>query len=412
MKRTTGIPKSFLKTVEKPSAIANDGTVDDTKHPSGVMINADGDWVIAEPDKASWDQYQARAKVSAAAQEAVVQGSKVLQERGLECPLDKRLFIEPSQTPCCQKTYCLECITNALLENDLQCPHCSHENVLLDELKPDTQMAERVQEYEKEQQLKVSAEATKPLKKDPQHDAVLIKHEGKEATQSPKSKLSPKDAKAILTEAAETVKDGSKAPADNTTRKRSAEGDLNGPAQKITKQEESNASHGPTNTPLQPWTGNLEPNQAGTGTMGPMGLPVSAAFMNMPINMMSMMPMQNPMSMANPFLGGAGNWNAMWNGGYSQQPMGMAGGGGFMNGSMNGQFGTHNMNMGMDHGFGTPNAMNSTGSGRGTFSNQQRNHFGGSRANEEDSAYFRKPVNPHRHQGRRNVNRPADYREI
>jgi len=33
--------------------------------------------------------------------------------------------------------------------------------------------------------------------------------------------------------------------------------------------------------------------------------------------------------------------------------------------------------------------------------------------NEEDDAYFRKPVNPHRHQNRqKRVLRPSDYREL
>jgi len=50
VKRTTGIPRSFLKTVEKPLALTSDGTTDDTKVPTGVMVNAEGEFVIAEPD--------------------------------------------------------------------------------------------------------------------------------------------------------------------------------------------------------------------------------------------------------------------------------------------------------------------------------------------------------------------------
>lgn len=44
IKRTTGIPKSFLQTVEAP---AKDGEVN---HQAGVMIGADGGFVIARPD--------------------------------------------------------------------------------------------------------------------------------------------------------------------------------------------------------------------------------------------------------------------------------------------------------------------------------------------------------------------------
>ena len=46
------------------------------------------------------------------------------------------------------------------------------------------------------------------------------------------------------------------------------------------------------------------------------------------------------------------------------------------------------------------------------FANQQRSTLGQKPPNSEESAYFRQPVNPHRHQGRRNIPRPADYREI
>lgn len=151
VKRTTGIPRSFLKTIERPTALTNDSAWEESKQPSGVMVNAEGDWVIAEPDQASWDNYQAKAKASAAAREAAALGSKELQQRGLECSIDKRLFVEPTKTPCCQTTYCLECITNALLENDLCCPNCSADNILIDNLEQDNEMGFKVRNYEKEQ---------------------------------------------------------------------------------------------------------------------------------------------------------------------------------------------------------------------------------------------------------------------
>jgi len=84
-----------------------DGSNDDSKI-SGVMVNADGDFVIAQPDKASWELYQEKAKASAAAaaEFATPESSKELQARGLECPIDKRMLLEPTKTPCCKKTYC------------------------------------------------------------------------------------------------------------------------------------------------------------------------------------------------------------------------------------------------------------------------------------------------------------------
>ncbi|KAL8694277.1 MAG: hypothetical protein Q9218_001045 [Villophora microphyllina] len=413
VKRTTGIPRSFLKTVEKPTAMANDGTVDETKQPAGVMVNADGEWVIAEPDKASWDQYQARAKVSAAAQEAAAQGNKELQERGLECPIDKRLFIEPSQTPCCQKTYCHECITNALLENDLRCPHCSTENILLDDLRPDEQMIKRIREYENEQQIRRSPEAVNLPKGTDKEGMVPVKEEATEA--SPKELANAEESRTsemTSTDLQGHEKATSETSNSTSSRKRSADTTLENSTKKTMRKESSASSHNQARPPQSSSTGLPQ-------TLGTMGLPVPTTFMDMPMNMMPMMPMMpaansmfDPATMGNPFMGGASNsWNVPWNAGFLQQSVGMVGGG-YMNGTMNNQFGTHNMQMPMNTNFTVPSGMNSNGAGRGTFSNQQRNHFTGPRANEEDSAYFRKPVNPHRHQARRNVNRPTDYREI
>ena len=91
-----------MKTVDKP-VLTGDG--EDAKPPSGIMVNAEGQFVIAEPDKASWEQFQAKTKSSAAAQKAAALGDKELQDRGLECSIDKRIFIDPMKTPCCEKTF-------------------------------------------------------------------------------------------------------------------------------------------------------------------------------------------------------------------------------------------------------------------------------------------------------------------
>lgn len=423
VKRTTGIPKSFLKTVEKPTSMANDGTVDETKQPSGVMVNADGEWVVAEPDKASWDQYQARAKVSAAAQEAAARGDKILQERGLECPIDKRLFVEPSRTPCCQTTYCLECITNALLENDLHCPHCNTENILLDDLKPDDQMCERIRDFEREQLSGQDPEAVKSSKDTSGYEKPAVKPVSAEKNQElnkirsnvlpeslPKCQITPTGSVDSSTSASNLSK-------ENGSRKRPADELLVNtrtpppPSAETAKQGFQNTSQSNGNPPSSVLTGNFGLNQ----TVGAGMLPASNAFMNIPMSMMPSMPnlmgAYDPMMMMmNPMLAGSNpNWTATWNGASPPNQYTMAGGG-YLNGMSNGNFDTQNMPY---NGFAGSNGLGTNnGSGRGNFSNQQRNHFAGSKNNEEDSAYFRKPVNPHRHQTRRNQNRPTDYREI
>ncbi|UZP35711.1 hypothetical protein NXS19_003527 [Fusarium pseudograminearum] len=157
VKRTTGIPRSFLQKVDKSVVLAQtDG--DETKRPSGIMVNAEGDFVIAEPDKASWEQFQAKAKSSATTNAPA--GDKEIQEQGLECSIDKKMFIEPMKTPCCQKTFCNDCITNALIESDFVCPACQSEGVLIDDLQPDEEASKKIQEYLKE---KETAKSPPPL---------------------------------------------------------------------------------------------------------------------------------------------------------------------------------------------------------------------------------------------------------
>ncbi|KAL9005068.1 MAG: hypothetical protein Q9188_002141 [Gyalolechia gomerana] len=425
VKRTTGIPKSFLKTVEKPTSMANDGTMDETKHPSGVMVNADGEWVVAEPDKASWDQYQARAKVSAAAQEAAARGNRVLQERGLECPIDKRLFVEPSKTPCCQTTYCLECITNALLENDLRCPHCNTENILLDDLKPDDQMSERIRDFEHEQLSSQAPEAVKTPEDASGYEKPAVKQENAEPKEEPNkitfdvAPESPSKRQITSTGLLDSTTSAIEPSRDNSSKKRPADAPLINtrtpppPGAEAVKQRIQNSSFSNGSLPSSASAGNLGLNQ----TMGSGVPPAPNAFLNMPMSMMPSMPnlmgAYDPMMMMNPMMAGNNtNWNATWNSAFPQQQFAMAGAG-YPKGMSNGHFGTHHMQIPMSNGFTGSNRMNmNNGSGRGNFSNQQRNHFGGSKANEEDNAYFRKPVNPHRHQTRRNINRPTDYREI
>ena len=411
VKRTTGIPRSFLRPIEKPAALSNDGTHNDTKQPAGTMVNADGNWVVFEPDKASWEKYQAKTKASAAAQEAAVRGSKELQEKGLECSIDKRLFLDPTKTPCCNTTYCNECITNALLDNELQCPGCATTNVLIDDLTPDTDMAAKIRVYEEET---INAKKEKENSKSP-----VIKREGSQS-QSP-------DASRTVTPEP-TVNENSK--------KRSADEELEnkriplGPkAEIMSKKSSGQDSQQPSSTPAPGAlpNGSLS-NQ--TSFMNGAFMPQAGlnlmdfsnmnGFMNMPMSMpMSLAPMMamspampNPMMMPpGPFMGGnMGGWNSGAGFAFPQQGNGMYGVGNFQNGMIpNGGYGQTNVSGNMQPGMNRPGQ---NGQGMRNFANQQRTTFSTPRPSEEDSAYFRKPVNPHRHQGRRNVHRPTDYREV
>lgn len=422
VKRTTGIPRSFLKTVEKPVALTSDGTTDDTKAPSGVMVNADGEYVVAEPDKKSWEQFQAKAKSSVAALKAAASETKELEERGLACPLDKRMFVEPMKTPCCEKTYCSDCITNALIESDFVCPGCQTAEVLIDDLKEDDDMKKKIEEYQKK---KESAKAVAPSSNTPQAEKSGSKSGTPEAIADEK-KSSSKSTTPVPTPAAAT-KSPSKSPTNaskpaspikdaattpvlqakvTNTKKRPADDLLENP--KIPKGPKAMQQQ-------QQQQAQRQAQQGMMNGMNPMGFP------NMPFDMnqfngfgMGNMNMMNPYAMGVPNMMGMG-------GGMMNPMMGMNGFpamNGFPNMNMgmpfgNGYGGGMGVGMGYGGGNGNANANGNIGSGQqGQFPNQQKTFSSAPAASQEESAYFRAPVNQHRHRNYQKKTRPSDYREL
>jgi len=426
IKRTTGIPRSFLRIVEKPTTLTGDGTTEDIKQPSGVMVNADGDWVVAEPDSKAWDRFQERAKVSAAAQKEILLGSKELQDKGLECSIDKCLFVDPTKTPCCQTTYCNDCITNALLDDDLQCPGCGKEGILIDDLTSDTDMVAKIRSYEnekaaaKKEQQKQGEKETTPV--------VKLEADGQIPKERPNSKSPNLNSKSP----------SSSTSSNTNSKKRPAEEEL----------ENDRVATGLNGKPAS--TTATTPMTKAAVTTKPFQFPPELAFLNQPpsintnmtpfpnmnafpgipgMNMPGIMNMNAAtnaammnammMPMPNAFPVGGMPWNGM-NNFNNIAPPPFNGGNGMYGGGMMSNTNFLNTQVPFNNNINTFPRGNSTiyGAGRGSnnnnhnnnnFTNQQRN---ASRPNAEDSAYFRQPVNPHRHQGRRNVPRPTDYREI
>ncbi|PLB50501.1 DWNN-domain-containing protein [Aspergillus steynii IBT 23096] len=417
VKRSTGIPRSLQTKVEKPETIAMDGSSEDMRN-TGVMVNADGDFVIAKPDKAAWELYQEKAKASAAAaaEAAAAEYSKELQARGLECPIDKRMLLEPTKTPCCQRTYCNDCITNALIESDFVCPGCSTEGVLLDNLSADDQAVAKIKAYETEK-----AESKKEKEKQ-------ISHEGLPTNMS----SAPGDA-AVTIPAPTLPSQG----AQVDSKKRHAEAEHSGTA---AEEPNANTSSKKLKTDNIQATGEMRTSQnqnlngsssalpfgqqmsfPGLGFMQAPGIPAMSfpdpgyvedgmGFINNPMGLNPTANFPNAMDQA---------WNPMNTLGFNSLQGGPYGDA--VSGAMHGGYGAAGMYNDVGD---TPSNMFpmstmmahnpgfSQGPGMGHFSNQQRTTFSTPYAREEDTAYFRQPVNPQRHQARHRRIRPSDYREL
>ena len=65
----------------------------------------------------------------------------------LTCPICSKLLRDAVLTPCCSTAFCDECVSNALLDNDMLCPECETRIKSLEKLKVDEDRRERAKKY-------------------------------------------------------------------------------------------------------------------------------------------------------------------------------------------------------------------------------------------------------------------------
>lgn len=176
-KRTTGIPKSMLKTVEQP-------TEEDQR--AGVMLTADGTYVVARVDSDSWRKNRVRTKPLT--QSDVYQSAPT--DTSLACPLCSKLLRDAVVTPCCKTKYCEECIQTHLLEHEFTCAECDKRIADLEQLKADDETRKKVKEYIKEtieqSEKEIEEEARKAEQGDSgDQDGNKSGSPGRQQTQSP-----------------------------------------------------------------------------------------------------------------------------------------------------------------------------------------------------------------------------------
>jgi protein MPE1 len=414
-----------------------------------LMLNADGKHVLARTDEKEWAKHVEKVNASAAAQQKAGFGDKEIESRGLQCPIDKRLFVDPMKTPCCGKTYCNDCITNALIESDLVCPGCETEDIIIETLVSDEEMKEKIKAYEAEKaaEKKESSENQAASPKSPQVKNETARSEAVDgAAPSPPGSKSP-----ALSTAGSTTNLKKRSASDATDDKLKVE------AAPAMKRQKSNESAKATTVERTASPAISTSTSATTTNFPAMNQFMPPDMSNMMQNMQNMnfpmMPGMMPMSMPGmPFMPMPG----MMNPGMMQMPNFMTPNFNGMNGmnSMNGagfpnqqQFGTfptptfnnampmmnnqqppfpnqnsnqnnNNNNQQMNGIPSGPRALTQAqnqgfqkfppmGPSAQKFSNQQR-HMG----KDEDNAYMRQPVNPHRHQNRQKRIRPSDYREL
>ena len=142
VKRTTGIPRSFLKTVAKPELDADGNAVG----------GSDGGWEWRVRDCTSGYTCPGTSMLHGQTQ---VKSDDIYTQHVPEEMSDAKcpyaiLMRKATKTPCCGKTYCEECVQQALLDSDLVCPGCGTPETLLDALGADDDLQARISAYVKE----------------------------------------------------------------------------------------------------------------------------------------------------------------------------------------------------------------------------------------------------------------------
>lgn len=190
--RTTGIPRSYLKTISKEAAANSSGDPDSqiTTNENGDLVNAQGntymvtdtgDYVVAMADSKTWSNYQQKQ------QNAQLKAKQEYEEKILDCiekegrvefinPLAKasdprvaKLLRQPIvMTPCCQSKETLKKMSNfsynqkdleqVLIENDFHCPNCGKDDVYLDMLVKNEELEKEIDEYMKAKETELEIE--------------------------------------------------------------------------------------------------------------------------------------------------------------------------------------------------------------------------------------------------------------
>ncbi|KAK7939865.1 hypothetical protein WMY93_003191 [Mugilogobius chulae] len=136
IKKSTGIPRSFLVKVDDPNI-------------KGAMLTNTGDYAVPVIDA----QVYAACKKKTPSQEVQIEdNSDVPIPDELMCLICKDLLNDAVVIPCCSNSYCDDCIRSALLDSeDHICPTCNQSDVSPDALIANKFLRQAVNNFTKEQ---------------------------------------------------------------------------------------------------------------------------------------------------------------------------------------------------------------------------------------------------------------------
>jgi len=129
LKKSTGIPRAFLKTV---------AATGDNSGSGGFLVTPDGSIVVAVSNDQEWQ------KISTAASRPVIDPTTV--PASLKCKICSNLLNDPVCCPACKQAFCEECIMKTGPTKDLSCLNC-HAAFMSDQLVPSDTIKMEVEQF-------------------------------------------------------------------------------------------------------------------------------------------------------------------------------------------------------------------------------------------------------------------------
>ncbi|KAJ1722742.1 Retinoblastoma-binding protein [Coemansia erecta] len=147
VKRTNGIPKSFLQKIDNLDDVGN------------ALVTSDGTLVVATANEAAWNSAQ-RLTRNTISNDEEIESSLIPDD--LKCNICHKLARDAVNTPCCRTVFCSTCIENKLLEpGDMHfvCPACNTKDIVPDQLEVADDVRGKVDEFLREYSSKQAGSA-------------------------------------------------------------------------------------------------------------------------------------------------------------------------------------------------------------------------------------------------------------
>ncbi len=118
IRKTTGIPKSFLKPAP-PSAAGEAGDGAQVASSSALLMTEEGSLVFAAPNEQEWDRL---TSIKSLASTTAHMSADVAIPDALKCPICTNLLNGAVSPPCCSAAFCDDCLQRLL--DDAAAPPC------------------------------------------------------------------------------------------------------------------------------------------------------------------------------------------------------------------------------------------------------------------------------------------------